>query len=76
MVRNAAVETEKKTRTIKAALQSASRGRHTRKLMGTIGGKSSIKIFILGISFQYDENNSMLAESIKEYSLVSAEADY
>ena len=64
LVRNAAVEAEKKTRTIKVLLQQASRSRHTKTFMGMFGGNPSTKMAGLGISFQYEESNSMVAEEM------------
>ena len=44
--------------------------------MGTLGGNPSTQMAGLESSFQSEENNSMLAEEIKEYALASAEEDY
>ena len=38
-----------------------------------IGGNHSIKMAVLGSSFQYEENNYMVAEALEEYALASAE---
>ena len=44
LVKNAAVEAEKNTRTIKVAVQPAIGSRHPRKLIGTIGRNPSTKM--------------------------------
>ena len=61
MVINAAAEAEKKTRTIKAAVQLEIVSHHPRTFMGMIGGNPSIKMDELGRSFQSDENKYMVA---------------
>ena len=61
MAINAAAEAEDKIKTIKAAVQPESGGRHSRIFMGMIGLESSIKMDRLGSSFQYEKKNSMLA---------------
>ena len=72
----AAAETEKKTRTIKSTVQPGGDIRHPRTLMGILGVNTSIKMSGLVIRFQYEENDSMLAETLGEYSLESMEAAY
>ena len=62
MVKNAAAEVENKIRMIKKAVQPEIRSLHTRKFMGIIGRKPSTKMAGLGSSFQYRDNNSMVAE--------------
>ena len=42
--------------------------------MSTLGENSSIQMDGLISSFQYEENNYMLAETLEEYALASAEA--
>ena len=76
MVRNAAVKSEKNTRTIKTEVQPSIRSRNHRTFMEIIGGKPSIQMTGLGSRFQYEEKISMLAEALKEYTLESAEAAY
>ena len=49
---NTTVESEKKTRTIKLAVQPASRIHHTSKFVGMLGGNSSTQMAVLGSSFQ------------------------
>ena len=56
------------------AVKPASRSCNTRTFMGMIGGRPSIKMAGLVISFQSEEKISMVAEALKEYSLASAEA--
>ena len=55
MVRNAAVEAEKKIRTIKSSVQPADRSRSPRTFMGMLGGKPSTQIDVLGSIFQSDK---------------------
>ena len=76
MVRNVAVEAEKKTITIKATVQPESGIRHPRRFMGMLGVNPSIKLSGLDSSFQSEEKNSMLAEEPKEYALASAADAY
>ena len=76
LVRNAAVEAENKTRTIKALVQPESRIHHTITLIGMLGGKPSINMAGLGIIFKSMDNNSMVSEALGEYVLASAEASY
>ena len=64
LVRNATVESENKTRTIKAAVQPAIGGLHTCTFMEMIGGKTSIKMARLGGRFKYEGKNSMAAEAL------------
>ena len=65
MVRNAGVESEKKTRTIKAAVQPSSGSRHPKTVIIILAGKSPTQMSGLGSSFQYEEINSMLAETME-----------
>ena len=74
MVRNAAVEAEKNTRTIKAVVQPAIRSRHPSTFMGMIAGNPSTQMAGLGSSFQYKERKYIVAEAMEEYALASAEA--
>ena len=74
MVRNAAVESENKTRTIKAAVKPASGSCHPKKIMGMIGVNPSTQMALLGSSFQLEERNYMIAEAMEEYALASSEA--
>ena len=53
LVRNAAVEAEKKTRTIKATVQPASGSNHSRTFTGTLGVNPSTQMAGLGSIFQY-----------------------
>ena len=76
MVRNAAVESEKKTRTIKSEVQTASRSYHLRTLIVILGGNLSIKMDGLVSSFKFEENNSMVTEAPEEFALASLEAAY
>ena len=76
MVRNVAVESEKKIRTIKVAVHSEGGRYHHRKFMSIPGGIPLIKTAGLSSIFQYDENNFMVAETLDEYALASAEAAY
>ena len=76
LVRNAAVEAENNTKTIKVLVQPGSGSHHTKTFIGTLEGNPSTQIYELGSSFQSDEINSMVAESIEEYALASAEAAY
>ena len=62
LVRNAAVEVEKKIGRIKAAVQLVSGSRHPKKIMRILAGNPSIQMSGLGSSFQYEESNSMIAE--------------
>ena len=73
MVRNAAVEVEKKTRTIKAAVKPASGIHHPKIFMGMLAGKPSTQMAGLG---SIEESNSMVAEAIEEHVLDSEEATY
>ena len=54
LVMNAAVEAEKKTRTIKAALQPESRIYHTKTLLEMLKGNPSTQMYGLGISYKYE----------------------
>ena len=76
LARKAAVESEKKTRKIKSAVQPACGSLHHRTFMRIPGGSPSIKTAGLSSSFQADMNNSMVAEIMAEYVLFSAEAAY
>ena len=57
-------------------MQPGSGGHHPRKLMDMIGGNPSIKMAILGSSFQHEETNYMVAEPLHEYALASVEEAY
>ena len=74
--RNASLETKNKTRTIKTVVQPASVIRHPRTFMAMLEGNPSIQMAGLVSSFQYEENNSMMSELLKEYVLASAEEAY
>ena len=76
LVRNAAVESEKKTRTIKMGVEPDIGSRHIRTFMGMLGGNPSIKMAGLGGRFQFKEKNSMVTELLKYNALASAEAYY
>ena len=76
LVRNVAVEAEKKITTIKVEVQPASGSRHTKTFMGILSVNPSTKMASLGGSFQSEESNYMAAEAMEEYSLASAEAEY
>ena len=65
MVRNAAVEAEKNTRTIKISVQPESRSRHPKTFMGMLAGKSSTQMYDLCSSFQFDEINSIVAKAME-----------
>ena len=55
LIRNAAVEAENKTRTIKVAVQPEKGNFHTRKFMVLFGGNPSIQMGDLGSSFKSEE---------------------
>ena len=74
MVRKAAVEAEKKIRTIKAAAQPVIGSRHPKTFMGMLAENPSTQMASLGSSFQYEESNYMVAEAMEEYTLASTEA--
>ena len=76
MVRNSAVESVNNILTINAMVQPASGSLHPRTYMGMFGRNNSIQLSGLGSIFQYKEKNSMVEESLKEYSLASAEVSY
>ena len=61
---NMAVEVENKIRTIKVSVKPASGSRHPRTFVGILGGYPSIQISILGIIFQDEYNNYMVAEAL------------
>ena len=71
LVRNAAVESEKKITTIKEAVQPAIVSRHPRTFMSMLGGNPSTQMASLGSNFKYEEYNSMVAEALEEYALAS-----
>ena len=73
LVRNVAVEAEKKTRTIKAAVKPAIGSLHPKIFMGILAGKPSTQMAGLGSSFQYKERKYIVAEAMEEYALASAE---
>ena len=72
LVRNAAVEVEKKIITIKSAVQPAIGRRHPKTFMGMIAGNPSKQITGLGSSFQFETNNYMVAEANVYSSIASA----
>ena len=74
LVRNATEEAENSTRTM--AAQPASGIHHPKKFMGMLGGNPSTQMSSFGSSFQYEERNSMVAESMEEYALASAKGAY
>ena len=76
MVRNATVKSEKKTTTIKVAVQTASGSLNPKKITVILVGNPSTQMDGSGSSFKYEESNSMEAEAMEEYALASAEADY
>ena len=76
MVRNAAVEPEKKTRTIKMGVEPDIGSRLIRTVMGMLEGNPSIKMAGLGGRFQFKEKNSMVAELLEYNALAYAEASY
>ena len=76
MVINAAVEAEKNTRTIKAAVQPTSGSLHPKRFMGILPGNPSTNFFGLGSIFQYKERNYMVAKAMEEYKLSSEEGAY
>ena len=71
LVRNASVEAENNIITIKAAVKPIGGGLHHRTFMGMPGGIPSIKMAGLSSIFQYNENNSMIEETLEEYTLDS-----
>ena len=76
LVRNVAVESEKKIITIKAAVQPESDIRHPKTFMGMIAEKPSTQMDGLGRRFQSEESIYMVAEAMEEYALISAEMAY
>ena len=76
MVRNVAVGVEKKTRTIKAAVQPAIGSHHPKTFMVMLAGNPSTQMSVVFRSFQSEESNSMVAEEMEEYPLTSAKAVY
>ena len=76
LVRNAALEAEKNTRTIKSAIQPAGGSFHHWTFTSMPGGIPSIKTADLSSSFQSEENNSTETETMEEYALASAGSDY
>ena len=76
LVRNASVESENKTRTIKAAVKPSTGIRHTKTFMGMLAEIPSTQISGLGSSFQSKESNSMVAEAMEKYAFISSEAAY
>ena len=62
MVRNVAVEAEKDTRMIKAAVHPEGGALNPRLFIGMLGGILSIQMTILGGSFQVEVNKPMLSE--------------
>ena len=72
MVKNAAVKAENNIITINVAVKPESGRRHPRKFMGMLGGNPSRKMSGLISSFKSEESNSMVAEAMEEFALVSA----
>ena len=70
------MESENKIRTIKAAVQPEVESLHHRTFTSMPMGRPSIKTYGLGIGFQSDENNSMVAETLEEYVLAYTKAAY
>ena len=61
LVINMSVEAEKKTRTMKLAVQTVSGSLHPRTFMVMLGGNPSAQISILVCKFQSEERNSMVS---------------
>ena len=76
LVINAPLGALKKTRTIKLAVQLASRIRYPRTFVVMLWGNPSSQLAGLGSSFQSEESNSMIAEVMEEYALTFAESAY
>ena len=76
MARNASVEAEKKTITIKSAVQPEIESRHPKTIMGMLAENPSTQMDGLGTSFQSEESNCMVAEVMEEYALASSEDAY
>ena len=76
LVINAAVEAENNIRTIKAAVQSVGGGPHQSTCVSMHRGGSSMKTAGSIGNFQYEKNNSMLAETMEDYALVYAKTAY
>ena len=70
------MEAENKIRTIKAAVQPVGGGLHQMTFLSIPGVIPSIKTAGLRSSFQSEENNSMVSETMENYSLDFSEADY
>ena len=68
------MESEKNIRKIKSAVKPAGERLHHKTFMRLPEGSPSIKIAGLSSIFQYEENNSMVAETMAEYALSFAEA--
>ena len=49
--------------------------RYPETFVGMLAGKPSTQMSGLGSSFQSEESNSMVTETMEEYSLASTEAD-
>ena len=65
LVRNAAVEAEKKIRKKKVAVQPASGSRHPKTFIGMLGVNPITQMVGLGSIFQYEESSYMVAEAMK-----------
>lgn len=65
IVSNAEVEADKNIKTIKSSFQPAYGIRHPRTFMTILGGGLSIKISVLGGSFQSGRDKNMVAESLR-----------
>ena len=76
LVRNAAVEADKKIITIKSAVQSSGGSLHHKTFVSMPGGSPLIKMAGLISSFKYEEKISVAAETMEEYSLDSEEEAY
>ena len=67
MLRNAAAEAEKKTKTIKAEVQPESGIHNPKTFMVMHSGNPSKQMSGSGSSFQYEERNSMVSDAMEEY---------
>ena len=76
LVRNAAVEAEKKIRTIKGLLQPEGGNLHHRTFTSIPGVRTSIKTAGFSSIFEAAINNSMVAETMEEYVIASTEVAY
>ena len=64
LVRDAAVEAEKKIITIKVSMQPASGSRHYKTFVGMLAGNPSTQMAGLGSRFRSEESNYMAAETM------------